>query len=222
LIIMLCLIIIVLLPGEILYNTAYIKLINNNPIGALATLNTWSKFPVKTERYYNKKALINYMLYSETPKKIYLENSLTNSKRASSFDKGYGVDYELEATVYSQLGEYEKAVESLKKQIHQKKYTLINYDNLLDAYQKLYYRDVITKEKYFDNIKEVEESILGLKKLLNPKAKYMNNQPRGSLNNYELIKIAEAYISVNDMEGYSRYLELVDKKSKIYKEFIGK
>jgi hypothetical protein len=212
--------IILFLPGEIIYNISYINLLNNNPQKGLYKLELWNEFPIKTERYYNKKALIYFLLYTKSHNRSYIMDSIDNLNKASKFNKGSGVDYTLLAREYSELGDYKKADKSLEKQIELKKFYLQNYDTLIENYQKLYHNNSITEKVYFNKLKTIESKIYNLKKIINPKAKYMKNQPNGKLNNYELIKIAEAHMIVNDIEGYYKYLNLVDKDSNEYKEFI--
>lgn len=214
--------ILVFLPGEALYNASFLYLQHNHVTKALKTLEVWDSFPIKSERYYNKKALYYYLLFRQKQDKKDIKQSLSNLEQASHFHSGYGVNYVQAAEEYTALGDYIGAAKSLEKQVVLKKFNTSGYDGLMIAYQKLYYKGFITKGNYFNSMKTVEHKIRNLHGELNPKAKYMKNQPSGRLSNRELILIANAYLAVNDLTGSYRYLDKVDKKSKAYREFIGK
>lgn len=207
-----------LLPGELIYNLAIVKITNNNVVGAHSLLKKYEAFPYKTLRYYDKLANIEYSLFSLDRDKDHLEKGILATNTLLSRDENDPRANELLGSIYFIKGDYDKAAECFEKVVKIKKYYMPTYDKLIEAYYLLHKDGTISSQQYVKNIRTVEENIGALKSSINLRAKYMNNQPSGKLNNFQLLRIVQGYGFINDYDNYKRYLDMLDKDSKEYKE----
>ncbi|MBL4936327.1 O-antigen ligase family protein [Clostridium sp. YIM B02515] len=186
------------IPGQFVYNIASIN--KGSSEKSYTILKSWTCFPMKTIRYYDKFSTLDFQIYSDKKDIKYLNEAIQNLTKCLNEHGDNSRIYELLGKTYFNLGDYDKAAESLKKSIEGRKYYLQNYDALIECYYNQFKSGSLSNEEYSSKLQAIENKIISLGKEINEKSKFMKNQPDGSLNDYEKSRISEAQSLSNETE----------------------
>lgn len=177
LLLVLNLLILMFIPGEIIYNISTNLADSDNVSKAYSILKLWNGVPFKTSRYYEKSALWAFKIYSDGGDKRYLNNVISDMDKAISDNDKDPRLLETEGTINYLLKDYKQAVSCYERSKKMRIFYLPVYEELKKSYRCLYDNKDITEAELKIKIDNLDSETKALKLKLNPGARFMQDQP---------------------------------------------